>query len=216
MTEKSEIIEFDFIQRSDEWFKARSGKLTGSHFSEIMPSKTDMKKGIFNKWTIAQEKVLYRVASEILTGYPVKEQGFISSDMMWGIEKEEEARKAVESHLMLDSRECGIFQRGEFIASSPDAIMGDNEVTLELKCPSSGVHFGYLKNPQSLYEAYKWQVLGEMYCTGIDAGIIASYDPRFEDSKQLVVVEVMDFADDMQCLIDRLGAFSEKIQELLK
>ncbi len=214
MTDKTEIIEHDIKQRSDEWWDVRTGRLTGSTFADIMPSKTDMKKRIFNNWTHAQEKVLYKVAAEILTGH--KDRSFYVNDaMQWGIDHEEEARKAVESHLMLDSRECGIFQRGEYIASSPDAIMGDNEVTLELKCPSSGVHFGYLKNPQSLYDTYKWQVLGEMYCAGIDAGIICSYDPRFKEDKQLVVVEVMDFADDMQCLIDRLGAFSEKIKELI-
>ena len=216
MTDKAGIIEHDIEQRSPEWLACRVGKITGSTFSDIMPSKTDMKKGIFDKWTLAQEKVLYRIAAENLTWISGDGSFYVNDAMQWGIDHEEEARKAVESHMMLDSRECGIYQRGDFIASSPDAIMGDNEVTLELKCPASGTHFKYLKNPQSLYEDYKWQVLGEIFCTGLDSGIIASYDPRFQYEDTLIVYEVTDFADDMQCLIDRLDAFTEKIQELIQ
>jgi len=216
MIEISEIIEHEFPQRSDEWFKCREGKLTGSHFAEIMPSKTDMKKGVFSNWTQAQEKVIYRIAAEILTGESDR-NFYVSDAMAWGIDHEEDARQAVELELMITSRECGIFQRGQYIASSPDAVMGDNDLILELKCPSSAVHLKYLKNPASLWDDYKWQVLGEMFCTGLDAGYIASYDPRFkEESKRLLIHEPVDYADDLKRLEDRLGEVELKIEEFIK
>jgi hypothetical protein len=137
--------------------------------------------------------------------------------MQWGIDHEEEARKEVEMYLMDSSRECGIFQRGQYIASSPDAIIGDNDMTLEIKCPSSAVHLKYFKDPESLWKEYKWQVLGEMYCTGLDKGIIASYDPRFiDESKRLVIYEPVDYADDLKRIEDRLEEVEIKIEEIVK
>ncbi len=216
MIDISEIIEHTCEQRSDAWFNLRSWKLTGSHFAEIMPCATDIKKGVFDKWTLAQMKVIYRIAAEILTGQADR-SFYVSDAMQWGIDHEEEARRAVELHLMMVSRECGIFQRGQYIASSPDAILGDNDLTLELKCPSSAVHLKYLKDSEALWSDYKWQTLGEFYCSGLDAGLIASYDPRFKDeSKQLVIYEPVDYMDDLKRLEDRLGEVEIKIEELLK
>jgi putative phage-type endonuclease len=210
MIKISEIIEHEIEQRSEEWFAIRTGKLTGSHFAEIMPSDKSRVK-----WTLAQEKAVYKIAAEIMTGLS-GDKTFINEAMQWGIDHEEEARKEVEMYFMDSSRECGIFQRGQYIASSPDAIIGDNDMTLEIKCPSSAVHLKYFKDPESLWKEYKWQVLGEMYCTGLDKGIIASYDPRFiDESKRLVVYEPKDYSDDLIKLEERLGEVELKIQEII-
>jgi len=211
MIEISEIIEHDVAQRSDEWWAVRLGKLTGSKFSEIMPSEKARVK-----WTQAQEKVIYKIVAEIMT-CQADRSFYVSDAMQWGIDHEDEARRAVELELMITSRECGIYQRGQYIASSPDAILGDNDLTLEIKCPSSAVHLQYLKDPEFFWNEYKWQVLGEFYCTGLGDGYLASYDPRFKDeSKRLLIYEPKDYMDDLNRLEDRLGEIELKIEEMLK
>ena len=210
MYDVSKIIEHEVDQRSKDWFDLRAGRLTGSHFAEIMPSAKAR-----TPWTQAQDKVIYRIAAEILTRQADR-KFFVSDAMQWGIDHESEAVGAVCLELLLNNRDCGIFQRGEYIASSPDAILGDNELTLEVKCPSSAVHLQYLKDPETLWNNYKWQVLGEMYCTGIGQGVLASFDPRFPDGKDLVIYHPKDYQDDIKRLEDRLGEVEERIKGLIK
>jgi putative phage-type endonuclease len=211
MIEKSKIIHHEVEQRSDEWVSLRIGKLTGSTFADVMPADKARVK-----WTQAQEKALMNVAAEILTGKS-SDRFFVNEAMQWGIDTEDEAMEAVSLELLCPAKKCGIFQRGEYIAASPDGILGDNDKTLELKCPASATHLKYLLDPDSLWKEYKWQVLGEMYCTGLDSGIIASYDPRFlDESKRLLIYEPADYMDDLKRLEDRMGEVEEKIKELIE
>jgi hypothetical protein len=89
MYDVSKIIEHEVVQRSEKWFDLRAGRLTGSHFAEIMPSAKAR-----TQWTQAQDKVIYRIAAEILTRQADR-KFFVSDAMQWGIDHESEAVGAV-------------------------------------------------------------------------------------------------------------------------
>lgn len=167
-------------QRSDEWFKARLGKLTGSKFPKLMPTPRQR-----TEWNDTQLGILRECAAEIMTGE--REETFQSAAMAWGNDHEDEAREAYEMLSMETVRTCGFFQHSEYIGSSPDGIIGDMKGVWECKCPTPKQHLRYFLDPAELWKDYKWQVVGHMLATGIHSGLIMSYDPRYPEHKQIAI-----------------------------
>ena len=73
------------IQRSQEWFAARCGSLGDSQLADAL-AKT--KSG----WGASRANLQAKLVVERLTGR--QEESFTSAAMLWGVEKEEEARTA--------------------------------------------------------------------------------------------------------------------------
>lgn len=198
--------EIDCIQGSEEWFEARLGHMTGSRFQDIMPSEKAKKE-----WTDGQLTYIRKVAAEILTG--VREDSFTSKSMEWGNTWEPVARQKYSDMIMSPIRECGFFEYTEYSGSSPDGIIGDNSATFEVKCPESKQHLRYLLDPSELWKDYKWQVIGEMLCTGIHEAVIVSFDPRFPESKQIAVYHPENCDDDLRKLEDRIKKATDMLKE---
>jgi hypothetical protein len=170
-------------QGTDEWFALRIGKITGSNFNNIMASPKQRKLP-FND---TQLGYLYSVAAEIFTG--TDEDDFKSKWMYRGNELESFAREAYSKKYDVITRECGFFTDEMFVGVSPDGIIGFNEKVLEIKCPKGSTHVKYSLYPEELFNAYKWQVVGECYATGIGNAVIISYHPDFPTEKQIVEYE---------------------------
>jgi len=66
-------------------------------------------------------------------------------------------------------------------------------------------------DPEELFKAYKWQLIGECYATGIDTGIIISFHPDFPDDKKIVEYEYTANPEDFEALEERL----EECKDLL-
>ena len=189
--------EVDVVQGSAEWLNLRCGKITGSNFDVLMPSPKQ-KDLPFNK---TQKDYLYSVAAEILTGE--SEEDYQSYDMMRGLELEPQAAEYYSMSHLVKVRECGFFTDDIMIGVSPDRIVGDNEMVLEIKCPKAKTHVMYLDQPEQLFKKYKWQTLGEAYATGIKSVGLISFHPDFPDSKKMVEVEYTATDDDFKQLESR-------------
>jgi hypothetical protein len=194
-------------QLSVEWFSARLGKLTGSKFQKLMPTKRQKP----DAWNDTQLSILRECAAEILTGE--REESFINKTMQWGIDNEQNARRAFELQEMTAVRECGIFLYSDYIGSSPDGIIEETEETWETKCPTSKQHLRYWLDSQNLIEDYGWQAIGECFCAGYKKGIICSYDPRFPDDKMLVIHRFEPTEEEFTALKNRLELAVELIKE---
>ena len=197
--------EYDYPQLSDEWRKIRLGKFTGSRFPELMP--TEKARAL---WTQAQSSLLIEIASQILTGQA--EEVFTNRAMEWGINTEGAGREALSDYLMTPIRESGFWEYSKWAGASPDGIAGDNEMTIEIKCPMSKTHLSYYLDSDLLWNKYRWQVVGQSLCTGIDKALICSYDPRFPPEKQLVVYDPGDLSADREKLRLRIEAATEIIE----
>lgn len=202
-------MEHKIDQLSDEWFKVRIGKITGSRFPLLMQADNARKP-----WTDTQLSILTEVASQILTG--LSEDTFTSKAMEWGTDHEVDAIQALSDYLMKPIRTCGFYEYSEFVGASPDGIIGNDEMTAEVKCPLSKTHMTYLMDSNELWKKYRWQVVAETLCTGIDKGIIASYDPRFPVEKQLVVHDPGDLSADREKMIARIDEAVIIIKDMIK
>jgi putative phage-type endonuclease len=169
-------------QRSDEWFAARAGKLTGSRFGDLMAVT---KSGP----SASRVNLIARLAVERITGRCV--ETYANSAMQRGVELEEQARAAYESHAGVMVEEMAFIEHPElpFVGVSPDGLVGDDGM-VEVKCPSAeGKHVGAILRGEHARE-YHWQIQGQLWVAGRAWCDAVSFDPRFPDGLQLAVTRV--------------------------
>lgn len=199
------MTELTYPQRSEEWFIARMGKITGSKLPGLMPAKTAR-----TAFTKTQLSTLRDIATEILTGEYITTP--TTRVMQWGIDHEDDARELASMLLNKNFRECGFYTDSNKFGSSPDGISDDSD--LEIKCPTSSKHLSYLLDPQELIDDYKWQCYMHMFCTGKKLCYLFSYDPRFIDPNKQHVIAIIEWDDkEMKKLTTRLEECFELISE---
>lgn len=118
---KSELVEIDVAQGSEEWFQARLGLPTASHFTTIMASGRD-DDGV----SLTRQQYLNRLAGEIITGRPAEET-FRSRAMERGKEMEPEAIADYEARKGVQVRRVGLgvnFSGLKRCGASPDGLVG--------------------------------------------------------------------------------------------
>lgn len=169
-------------QRSEEWFRARAGKFTGSRFSDLM-AKTRSGPAA------SRRNLIVTLAVERVTQQCV--ETYTNAAMQRGIDLEAQAREAYEiatgafvtdaafiDHPTLPM--CGV---------SPDGLIGDVGL-VEVKCPASmAKHWEALEDAAHVAE-YRWQLVGQLMVTGRQWVDAVSYDPRFPAELQLAVYRV--------------------------
>jgi len=201
------MSELKVEQLSVEWFAVRLHRITGSKFQKLMPTKKQKP----DQWSAGQLTILREIAAQALTGE--REETYTTKQMQWGIDNEENARRAFELHEMTTVRECGLFIYSDYIAASPDGIIESTGETWEAKCPTSKQHLLYFLDSDVLFNDYKWQVIGECFCAEKKKGVICSYDPRFPENKRLVVHRFEPTIEDFELLKNRLNLAVELIKE---
>ncbi len=118
---KSELVEIDVEQGSEEWFQARLGLPTASHFSTVMATGRD-DDGV----SLTRQQYLYRLAGEIITGR-LAEETFRSRAMERGKEMEPEAVADYEARKGVQVRRVGLginFSGLKRCGASPDGLVG--------------------------------------------------------------------------------------------
>lgn len=173
----------DDLQRTEQWFKDRIGKFTGSRFDAVLAR---------NKRTGEPLKAYFDLIMDIvvehMTGEPIEgPQGYA---LQWGTDVEPAAREAYELETGLSVEQTGFIQHPDydFAGCSPDGLVGDDG-GLEMKCPkSSRVHLE--RFTEGLPEEYKPQVQGCMWVTGRKWWDFVSFDPRMPASHQLMIIRV--------------------------
>lgn len=143
-------------QRSPEWFKARSGKLTGSQVGAALglnPYKkpSDLMREMVRSHHGLESEFISNVATE------------------WGTANEQSATNQFEMfHSSVPVVETGfhVHPEHDWLGASPDGLLGDKGL-IEIKCP-----YGQRKNevptfkPLAEQAHYQAQVQIEMFCTG--------------------------------------------------
>ena len=110
-------------QRSEEWFAARRGRVTGSMVGAIL--------GLDPNCT--REEAMRRMVRSY-QGLPSEFKGNIATQ--WGVTHEDEAREAFERHEGLLVSPAGFVVHPDlpWIGASPDGLVGDWAL-IEIKCP---------------------------------------------------------------------------------
>lgn len=162
----------DLPQRSQEWFEARLGVITGSRA----------------KYAFAKNNLVFmdELIAERLTG--VIPEGFTSEAMKHGILYEPEAIRVYEEVSGNTVEEVGFCVHDEhpYIAVSPDGLVkinGQYQGAVEVKCPSSKKHVEYMRIGRVPSE-YKRQVVHYfVVIEELQWLDFVSYDPRLAQHK---------------------------------
>lgn len=192
-------------QRTQEWFEARCGKVTGSNAWKVM-----------NK---LKEHANYReiIIAETLSAEPVR--NYVSPYMDEGSENEPLARAAYEQLLDVEVRQTGFLLHPTIdrFGSSPDGLLPRGCV--EFKCPAQNTHVGYMthrKIPSKYYD----QMQSEIVCAEADWCDFVSYCPLMappfdlyrvrvvRDDKRIAEIEaaVLEFLEEVAQEIKQMAA----------
>lgn len=203
--------------REREWLMQRWGRFTASECHKLMayPDKDELPKGAMT--------YVMKVVAEAMTEFRI--DTFISAAMEWGILHEPEAVDAFQERTSLDVSKCKDAQefidRGH-VGGTPDGIILSEFSGVEIKCPNSATHIGYLqiRTGQDLKaEApeYYWQVQCLMMLTASQHWYFVSYDPRFKaDKHRLHIARIEAEQRDIARLKTRLAladAYKQRIIE---
>lgn len=138
-------------QRSEEWFEARKGRVTGSIVGGILGlspymTRDDVMRSMVRDWHGAESEFTGNVATQ------------------WGEFHEPGAIHDFTLETGLAVKPCGFFPHAEWLGASPDGLVGDDAL-IEVKCPFSLRDGGEHKSIADLPH-YHAQMQIEMYCAG--------------------------------------------------
>jgi len=196
----------DLQQGSDEWRSARAGSLGASQIAEAL-AKT--KSG----WGASRANLMAQLVVERLTGLPA--EGFSNAAMVWGTEKEPEARLAYEFRTDASVATIGMVRHPSISGThaSPDGLVGDDGL-IEIKCPQSATHLDTLLN-RVVPGKYVTQMQWQMACTGRQWCDFVSYDPRLPESMRVFVQRVPRDADLIASLEKEVADFLSELDAKL-
>jgi putative phage-type endonuclease len=163
------------------WRLARLGKATSSRIADII-ART--KSG----YSTSRANYAAQLACERLTGIPA--ESYVNAAMVWGVEKEPEARRLYEFEQDVAVRRAGFLDHATIAMSgaSPDGFVGDDGL-VEFKCPITATHIATLLG-QTIPSKYAAQIQWQMAVTGRAWCDFVSYNPRLPPAMRLFVQRI--------------------------
>lgn len=184
-------------QRTPEWVAARVGFLCASRASDMLATVKDGEAA-------KRRDLRLQIVCERLTGQS-QDDNYVNAAMQRGIDKEADALGAYEVSSGNLVSTTGFIAHDELMAGcSPDGLIGEKG-GLELKCPKSATHLGYLRSGK-VPSAYLAQILHSLWVTGRDWWDFASFDDRFPEPLQLFCVRVQRNEDEIEAY-DKVARF---------
>lgn len=169
-------------QRSDDWFRARLGRLTGSRAKDMLAT---IKSGE----AAARRDLRVQLVCERLTSC-LQEDGYTNAVMQRGIDCEPLAFAAYEALTGRIAERTGFLAHLDYLAGcSLDGHVGDFEGIVELKCPKSATHFSYLRSG-GVPSEHVPQILHNLWVTGAQWCDFLSFDDRFPPPLQTFLVRM--------------------------
>jgi hypothetical protein len=174
----------DCAQRSEAWFAARLGRVTGTTADAVMAQGRS--KGSVS---VQRVKLRYRLALERLTGRAF-EKDFQTQAMADGVEREPLAFAAYEAQtgVLLD-RAGFCSHTTQMVGCSVDGYQGDWEGLISIKCPEWHTHADTLR-AKTIDTDYMRQIVHEQLVTGAEWTDFVSYHPAFPERLQLAIIRV--------------------------
>jgi putative phage-type endonuclease len=160
------MIFHDIEQNSDKWYKLRCGKITASQFKDCFSGES----------TQTFKNLIYSKRAELHTGDV--EEGYYNEWMQRGHDLEPDARERYELENLVIVSNGGFWEFNKYVGASPDGLVGDDGL-IEIKCPKASTMEQYIDEGR-LPSTYKWQVYGQMLCTGRQWVDFVAYHPDYD------------------------------------
>lgn len=200
------------LQRTEDWFAARLGKVTASRVADVV-AKT--KTG----YSASRANYMAELICERLTGR--QGDNYQNAAMVWGTETEPMARAAYEAETGLLVKGVGFVPHPtlSMAGASPDGLVDTVETLglVEIKCPNTATHIDTILT-ETIPAKYITQMQWQMACTGRSWCDFISYDPRVPEKMRLWIKrverddklieqlehEVTNFIEELESKIDAL------------
>lgn len=191
------------LQRTDDWFNDRLGKVTASCVAKVMAKLKSGAPGADRQNYKAQ------LVTERLTGKPT--ESFQNAAMLRGIELEPQARAMYSFATGHDVTEIGFVGHPviEMAGASPDGLCGSTGL-VEIKCCGAARHIEVLTgdNPE---DRYIKQIQFQMACTGRDWCDLAYFNPDLPEEMQLKVLRIERDAAAIEEMESEIVAFLAEV-----
>lgn len=202
--------------KSDDWFRARSGKFTPSELHRLMTepkSKTEVLS--VGAITYVKEKV-----TETLIDRLPDEMDFKNAATAWGNSYEDEAISLFADLVDMEIIKPGFIERDENFGGTPDGIAIDNSFGIEVKCPyNPSIHLDNLfldsVEFKKARKEYYYQIQGYAILTGIMDWYFISYDPRQQEPFKLRHLKIEKDEIDVALINKKLQIASDYKQKLI-
>ena len=194
-------------QGTEEWFKARLGKVTASRVADVI---TKTKSG----YSTSRDNYMAQLICERLTGQ--QGESFSNAAMAWGSETEPLARSAYENARGLLVTEVGFVNHPniEMAGASPDGLV-ETLGMLEIKCPNTATHIDTLLS-LAVPSKYNTQMQWQMRCCDRKWCDFVSFDPRLPQDLQLFIKRV-DFDSVYVAMLEKeVNSFLEELVNKIK
>lgn len=183
-------IRTDIKQGSDEWYRLRLGKITGSCFSKLLGGNG------------AKEKYLYDRANEIVTGCRADSDSFTNVHMRRGLDFESEAKSQYIMKTFSFVKEVGLVELGDYTACSPDGLI-DEDGIIEIKVPDSNNYFRQmleisLKGSNAIPHDHYVQMQYYMYVCGREWCDYVLYNPQHVVNNKELFIHRVKREEEMQ------------------
>jgi putative phage-type endonuclease len=195
------------IQGSEAWFKSRLGSVTASRMSDVLA------KGKSGE-AVTRLKYRMQIIAERITGRV--SESFSSAAMEWGTEQEPFARMryAADTGRIVDEAEFYTHPTIKWLGASPDGLLNDTGGLLEIKCPNTQTHLGYLLDKKAP-AAYINQMQTQMWVTGRAWCDFVSFDPRVPNHLQLFIVRLERDDDLIERMETEVHKFLSEVENSL-
>lgn len=173
----------DAPQRSQEWYAARLGRLTGSCAGAML---TTIKSGE----AAMRRNLRLRLVLERLTGKS-QDSDYVSPAMQAGIDREADAIAAYEALTGDLVRQSGFLGHATLMAGcSLDGHLGEFAKLVSVKCRQPAAHLDFLKTGTIPADALA-QMRHELWITGAAAHDYFSWNPDFPEPLQSRMKTIM-------------------------
>lgn len=191
-------------QRSAEWFTARLGRLTGSRAKDML---SQIKSGE----AAGRRDLRMQLVCERLTK-TLQEDGYVNAAMQRGIDCEPLAFRAYEALTGHVADRTGFLAHNALmVGCSLDGHVGEFDGILELKCPKSATHFGYLRTG-GVPSEHLAQITHNLWVTGAEWCDFLSFDDRFPPKLQTFLVRVPRDEAAIAAYADKALTFLEEVE----
>jgi hypothetical protein len=207
-------------QLSADWFEEHLGRVTASGAGNILNFLRSGESGADRRNYLAQK------VAEKLSGCAVTD-GYVSPEMLWGIEHEGDARRAYSLEESVFVEQVGfVIADDERFGCSPDGFVGDKGI-VGFKCPKTSTHIKWMLEgviplehlPQARFELF--------VCRDRQWFDFVSFDPRLPKRYRMFQIRLMRedamvpemgaaadaFMDDMDAMIAKLEEIAPPVEE---
>lgn len=194
----------DVDQNTDDWWKLRIGKLTGSAIGKVMANYGKPLGDPAKRLAISK-------ARELVTGRLSTTESFSNNHTERGHEQEPIARALYEEQTFTDVTNGGFFEEGG-LGCSPDGLVLSNGL-IEIKSVLDHVHYSNIKRG-GIDPAYKWQVYFNLKVSHREWIDFVSYCADYPETTQLYIHRVYaeNITDKLDMIDLRVGQFLTEVK----